>query len=129
MARLEKLREREATLPDEDLPIQYKLQSELENLGLCLSVKESVPPNTYFISDIDEKYGTTVWIYSISSGRTAVIRFRKNDLARKPVAVSQLLRITDGKWSPRYTYKDGTRTPLPGEKEYWVKQYEILQTA
>ena len=127
LQRLEKIRIYENSLEDEELSIREKLQSEAENIGLCLSVDESVNPWVYFVQNVDEKWGTTVKLYSISNGKSGPVKFRKADLAKKPVCANQLIQIIDGNRSPRYTYKNGKRTKIPGEEEYWVKKYNILK--
>lgn len=127
--RLEMFRQMEKELPDGELPIQIRLQSENENIGLCMSTDEKADNRTYFVKGVDEKWGTTVTLYSVSSGKSGTVRFRKDDLKKKPVAQNQMIRILDGNSSPRYTYKGGQRTPIPGEREYWVKSYSILQPA
>lgn len=127
--RLSAVREYEASLPDEELPVYIKLRSEQENIGLCLSTKPDEDKSTYFVRNVDEKYGTTVKLYSIWSGKSGSVRFRKADLLKQPVSEMQVIKIIDGNKTPRYTLKGGKRVPIPGETEYWVKQYRILKPA
>lgn len=127
--RLGILREMEATMMEENLPIRQRLQSEQENVGLCFTVDPNADRKIYFVRTVDAKFGTTVKIYSIYSGKSGNVRFRKQDLLRTPVAANQIIKIIDGNRTPRYTYKDGKRTPIPGETEYWVKKYEIVRSA
>lgn len=128
-ARLDALRELESTLPNQDIPLRDRLQSEQENLGLCLTVEEATPSGVYFVSEVDAKYGTTVKIYSAANGKSGKVRFRKADMAKQPVSDYQMIRILEGNRTPRYVYKDGKRTAIQGETEYWVKRYEILKPA
>ena len=127
--RLTKIREFEDSILDEELPIQEKLISENENIGLCLTVDPEMNKSTYFVRAVDEKWGTTVTLYSISNGKSGNVRFRKADLQKKPVAPNQIIKILDGNSSPRYTYKGGKKAIIPGEKEYWVRAYSILKLA
>ena len=127
--RLDKIREFEDSILDEELPIREKLQSEQENIGICLTTDPEMNKSTYFVRAVDEKWGTTVTLYSISSGKSGNVRFRKADLQRKPIAPNQIIKIIDGNNSPRYTYKGGKRAIIPGEKEYWVKEYTIIKPA
>lgn len=129
VTRLDKLREYEDSLPDEELPIRERLQSEQENIGLCLTTNPEESRNTYFVRAVDEKWGTSATLYSIATGNTGTVRFRKSDIQKIPVAPNQIIKIVDGNRSPRYTYKGGKRTPIPGENEYWVKSYSIMKTA
>ncbi len=125
--RLDSIRNFESSISDEELSIQEKLTSEQENIGLCLSIDPEANPSTYFVRAVDEKWGTTVTLYSISNGRSGNVRFRKDDIRKKPVVPNQIIKILEGNRSPRYTYKGGQRAIIPGEKEYWVKQYSIVK--
>lgn len=124
--RLEALREFEKNTVDVDLPIRTKLQSELDNIGLCLSSDPKVPKNEYFITEVDAKWGTRAKIYAINSGKSGEIRIRKNMMKRDPMKDGSIIQILDGAFSPRYTYKNGERSIIPGEKEYWVKKYKVI---
>ena len=128
-SRLDKLREFENSLQDEELPIRERLQSEQENIGLCLSTQPDASRDTYFVRAVDAKWKTTVTLYSISSGASGNVRFRKADVEKVPVVPNQLIKIIEGNRTPRYVFKGGKRTQIPGEKEYWVKSYSILRTA
>lgn len=127
--RLATVREFEDSILDEDLPLQEKLRSEQENIGLCLTVDPQCSGNTYFVRAVDEKWGTTVTLYSISNGKSGNVRFRKADLQKKPVAPNQVIKILEGNRSPRYTFKGGKKAVIPGENEYWVKAYSIVKPA
>lgn len=127
--RLDRIRKLEDSILDEELPIRVKLQSEQENIGLCLSVDPDANQWMYFVRAVDEKWGTTVTLYSISNGKSGNVRFRKADLQKQPVAPNQIIKILSGNSSPRYTYKGGKKAIIPGEKDYWVKRYSIIKTA
>lgn len=130
MPRLKAIRDYEDYLglfSDEELPMQQRLISEQENIGLCLSTDPEANKSTYFVRDVDEKWGTTVTLYSISNGKSGKVRFKKDDVRKHPVSPGQMVKIIDGNSSPRYTYKGGHRTQIPGEREYWVKSYSILR--
>jgi len=127
--RLNEIRELENSILDEELPIRIRLQSEQENIGLCLSIDPEANQWLYFVRAVDEKWGTTVNLYSISNGKSGNVRFRKADLQKQPVAPNQIIKILSGNSSPRYTYKGGKKAIIPGEKDYWVKRYSIIKTA
>ena len=124
--RLDAVRKFESELQDNDLPIRERLRSEQENVGLCLSLNPNENSNDYFVRAVDEKWGTTITLYNIRDGVSCNVRFRKADLEKLPVVPNQVIKLIEGNSSPRYTYKGGKRTPIPGEKEYWVKRYVIV---
>ena len=127
--RMEELRAFELFEPDVELPLRERLQSEQENIGICLTTVPEANRSTYFVRSVDEKWGTRVVLYSISNGKSGEVRFRKDDIRKKPVAPNQLITIVEGNRSPRYTYKGGKRTPIPGETEYWVRSWDVLRPA
>ena len=127
--RLELCRKFEDDLKDESLPLSQRLTCEHDNIGLCLSSEPDLKQNLYFVREIDTKYGAKAKLYSIRTGKSGNVRIRKDDFAKHPFEPNQILRILDGRSSPRYTYKDGQRTPIPGETEYWVSKYTIVNTA
>ena len=124
--RLQASREYEASLPDEELPIGQRLLSELSNVGLCMSIDKTQPANLYFVRELDTRYGVKANIYSVQRGTTGVVRFRKDDFAKKGFKEGDCFLLTKYTKSPRCTYKGGERTVIPGEYDIWVKEYSVL---
>lgn len=128
-ARLEACRTFESEQNDVPLPVSQRLVCEHDNIGLCLSSAPDLKQSLYFVQEIDTKYGAKAKLYSIRTGKAGSVRIRKDLFTKKPFEPNQIVRILDGRSSPRYTYKDGQRVPIPGETEYWVSKYEIVKTA
>ena len=126
VARLEASRCLEESLSNESLSIQQVLNSELSNIGLCLSVDAKAPSNLYFVKEIDAKYGIKTVLYSIQRGTTGMIRFRKDEFEKKPLNVGDVIKLVKFNKSPRYTYKNGERAILPGAYDIWAKEYTII---
>ena len=126
-ARLQASREYEQSLPDEELEIGQRLQSEIDNVGLCLSVDKTQPNNVYFVRDIDAKYGIKAKFYSVSRGTTGLVRFRKDDFAKKCFDKGDCVQLTDFNKSPKYIYKGGEKTAVPGEYDIWARQYTVFK--
>ena len=124
-SRLESLREYEASLLDDDLPIGLRLQIEHDNVGLCLTVDPSAPTNFYFIENVDEKYSTRAKLYSIQRGTTGIIRISKKLQERNPLQEGFCMFMNEYSMRQRCTYKNGQRIPIPGEKDCWVTKYSI----
>jgi len=124
--RLNGCREFEKSLPDKELDIAQRLESELSNVGLCLSVDKASPDNLYFIREIDAKYGVKAKLYSVQRGTTGTMRFRKDDFAKYAFKESDCISLLQYNKSPRYTYKGGEKTVVPGEYDIWAKQYKVL---
>ena len=126
-ARLDKCREYELSLPDEELDIGQRLSSEFYNVGLCLSSDTTKSNNLYFVQEVDTKYGVKCRLYSVQRGTTGIVRVRKNDYNKHIFNEGDCLKLIKFNTSPRYTYKGGTRTELPGEKDIWAEQYEVVK--
>lgn len=126
-ARLATCREYEKSLGPESLPITQRLNSEFFNVGLCLSTDPKAPSNLYFIKTIDAKYGVKADLYSVQRGTSGVVRFKKDDFAVTPFEEGDCLEMLKFNKSPRYIYKDGTRTPIPGEFDIWARSYRIIK--
>lgn len=128
--RLEKLREYEQTLQDFEMPIVERLTAENDNIGLCFSTYMKAPSSMYFVQDVDDKFGIRIKLYSVQRGTTGTVRFSKDAFAKQPFGIDSCIRLLDGEKRPRFTFRNGKRIEIPGEKEYWVKKYEVYkQTA
>ena len=126
-ARLEKCREYEMSLPDEELDVGQKLLSEFSNVGLCLSIDKAKPNNLYFVQEVDTKYGVKCKLYSVQRGTTGLVRVRKNDYAKHSFEVGDCIVLTGYNKSPRYAYSDGARKVLPGQTDIWAETYEVVK--
>ena len=126
-ARLKLCREYEKSLPDDELDIKQILRSEFSNVGLCFSVDKTQPNTLYFVQDVDDKYGVKVKLYSVQRGTLGIVRFRKNEYAKQPFQKGDCINLISFNKSPRYTYQNGERKALPGEKDIWAEQYEVVK--
>ena len=125
-ARLKACEVYEDSLLDTILPIHVRLQSEMENIGLCLSVDNKAESNSYFVKAVDDKYGVKADLYSIQRGTSGIIRFRKDKFAKHSFEAGDCLRSVKFDKSPRYSFKNGKRTPLPGF-DYWATEYTVIK--
>ena len=116
-----------ASLPPSRLPLPRRLQAELSNIGLCLSPEPDAPKNLYFVKDIDDKYGVKATLYSACRGTSGIVRFKKDDVAKRPFEKGDCVELVEFNKSPRFTYRDGQRTVIPGEKDIWAKKYNVLK--
>ena len=124
--RLEACRKFESEQEDVPLPICQRLICEHDNIGLCLTSMPELKQSLYFVREVDTRYGAKAKLYSIRTGKTGEIRVRKDDFAKHPFEQNQIIRIIEGRESPKFSYKDGQRIPIPGEKEYWMSKYTIM---
>lgn len=121
--RLDKIREFEASLPDESLPISLRLKEEYDNIGLCLSVDPLAPSNYYFVQEVDDKYSIRIKLYGARIGNSGVVRISKKQQESNPLQPG-LCIVGEFEKRDKFTYKGGKRTQIPG-KEVWLKEYVI----
>ena len=123
--RLESCREFENSLDNTELPAGLRLRYEINNIGLCLSVDQSAPANSYFVISIDDKYTTKLNLYNINRGTTGLVKVAKKDY--KAVAEGSCIRINNFRKGPKYTYSKGKKEVVPGETEIWLTDYKVMQ--
>ena len=127
-ARLEIQRGLESSLEDNELDIMSRLKYEWENTGRCRSC-ERTAGNRYFVTEIDDKYKIIVTLYNIARGTpTPPLRIKKTTYQRFPVHEGDCLHLTGEsvERKARYSYKDGTRTIIPGAFDYWLEKYVLV---
>lgn len=123
--RMEICRQYEASLEDSDLPAGSRLRYEMDNIGLCLSVKTDAPSNAYFVTGIDDRYSIKMNLYNIKRGTSGMVKVAKKDY--KTVAEGSCIIMDNFRKSPRYTYNKGQKTIVPGEFDIWMTKYKVMQ--
>ena len=121
--RLEACRAYEASLDNSDLGIGLRLRAELDNVGLCISSDPNAR-TMYFVEEIDDKYSIKVKLYNVNRGTTGMVKIAKKDY--RAMGVGSCLIIQDYNTRPRMSFKNGVKTVLPGEKDFWVTKYKVL---
>ena len=124
--RLEALRQLEASLPDEELPIDQIVKAEHDLVGLCLSSDGDAESNLYFVEELDDKYRVVMKLYSLRRGTSGQMRISKSNYASCPVRCGQIIALHAWKSSPKYAYRNGKRVVVEGEQELWAKHYEVV---
>lgn len=123
--RLEYVRKYEESLNDEELPAGVRLRNEFENIGLCLTADPTAPNTMYFVQNVDDKYGIKVKLYNVRRGTIGEIRIARKDF--HTMAQGSCIQILKFRESLKYTYRNGQKVVIPGEKEYWVSEYKVLK--
>lgn len=126
-SRLDSCRRFEESLSNDELDIGQRLRSEFSNVGLCLTADKSQSNSLYFVQEVDTKYGIKCKLYSVQRGTTGIVRVRKGDFAKHEFAEGDCVKLKKFSASPRYTYQGGERKELPGEKDIWAEQYEVVK--
>ena len=122
--RLEGLRNFEKEQENKELPVDIRLRNEFENIGLCLSLAPNIKQPVYFVQSVDDKYSIRVKVYNIRKGNITELRIAKKDY--EPISAGSCIRVDKYRESKKYTYRNGQKTIVPGEKEFWVSEYKIM---
>ena len=111
-------------IPDNDIPLQTRLQSELEYLGY-ISYTDPSRPNTAVVMDVNCKYTPKLTLYRLDTGTTTVAKIKKRSYEENPLPVGAIINFQletkpawkkdeNGNWQ-----QDFNRT------DTWVSHYSI----
>jgi hypothetical protein len=104
-------------IPDKDIPLQTRLQAELEFLGY-VSYCDPSHPNTAVVMDINTKYSTIkVQLYCIGTGQLVTMKLKKKLYETSPIAVGMVIdyrcekkpgwkKLDNGEWQMDYSKED-----------------------
>lgn len=112
-------------IPNQDIPLQTKLQTEREVLGY-ISYTDPSRPNTAVIMDLNTKYSTfRAQLYRLYDGQTITVKVKKKTYEQMPIAVGMVINFRtekqpawkmdeNGKWQKDYSRED-----------LWLSSYTI----
>lgn len=112
-------------IPNQDIPLQTKLQTEHETLGY-ISYTDPSRPNTAVIMDFNTKYSTfRAQLYRLYDGQTITVKIKKKTYEQMPIAVGMVINYRtekqpawkmdeNGKWQKDYSREDT-----------WLSSYSI----
>lgn len=124
--RLETLRNYERQLVVDPCTIEDIVRYEQEYMGICVSTSPDAEDNEFLISEVDDKYGVKVMLYSIKRGTRGKLKVRKDLYEKQKPEEGQIILTKDCKKLPRRSYKNGVSTVIPGEFEWWLRAYDVL---
>lgn len=124
--RLPILREYEMSCVDNDIDWREKISFETQKLGKPFHV---LPDKRmcYSVISVDDKYTVQIKLYSVSTGKTGMMRMKKTDYKRKPkLNTGDIIVLTDWAWRQAYQFVNGQSVPIKDKKEPWIKAYELV---
>ena len=109
---------------DKDIPLQTRLQAELEYLGY-ISYADPSRPNTAVVMNVDCKYTPKLTLYRLDTGTTMVCKLKKKSYESNPLPTGAIIKF--------YTeVKPGWKKDENGEwqqdfsrNDVWVTNYSI----
>ena len=118
------LREFADMIPDGEIPLRTRLESEAEYLGY-LSFTNPKFQNTGFVLDVNTKYSPKITVYHLDTGSTVVYKLQKAAYQKNPFDKGNIIRfyseerqkskLVDGRWEKL------------AETEPWLKNYIVVQ--
>ena len=117
------LREFASLIPDGEIPLRTRLESEAEFLGY-ISYTNSKLKNTGFVLDVNTKYSPKIAIYHLDTGVTITYKLSKTSYQNNPFDKGNIIKFySENKQKSKLV--DGHWEKL-SETEPWVKNYIIV---
>ena len=111
-------------IPDVDIPLQTRLQAELEFLGY-VSYCDPSRPNTAVVMDINTKYTPKLQLYRLDTGTTVTVKLKKKSYESNPLPIGAIINFqleTKPAWKKDENggwVQDYSRT------DTWISSYSI----
>ena len=110
-------------IPDVDIPLSTRLQSELEFLGY-ISYCDPSRTNTAIVMDINTKYTPKLTIYRLDTGTTMVTKLKKKSYEQNPLPVGAVISFyTETK--PGWKKVEDKWEVDPTRTDIWLTSYTI----
>ena len=116
------LHELSAQTPDEDIPLNERLQAELEYLGY-ISYTNPELTNTGLVLNVDTKYSPKISMYLLDKGETVTYKLQKPAYQKNPFDKGQILRFYAEERNKSKKTENGWEK-LP-DKEWWIASYMV----
>lgn len=109
---------------DKDIPLQTRLQAELEYLGY-ISYSDPSRPNTAVVMNVDCKYTPKLTLYRLDTGSTMVAKLKKKSYENNPLPQGSIIKFytetkpgwkkdENGQWQQDFSRND-----------IWLTSYSI----
>lgn len=111
-----------ARVQDEDIPLNERLQAELEYLGY-ISYTDPTLTNTGLVLDVDSRYSPKISLYLLDKGETVTYKLQKSAYQKNPFDKGTILRFyTEERNKSRKTENGWEKLP---DKETWLTNYIV----
>ena len=111
-------------VPDKDIPLQTRLQAELEYLGY-VSYSDPSKPNTAVVMNVDCKYTPKLTLYRLDTGNTMTAKLKKKSYESNPLptgAIIQFYTETRPAWKKD---ENGGWVQDFSRNDIWITNYNI----
>jgi hypothetical protein len=111
-------------IADVDIPLQTRLQSELEFLGY-ISYADPSRPNTAVVMDVNCKYTPKLQLYRLDNGTTVTAKLKKKSYEQNPLPVGAIINFqleTKPAWKKD---ENGGWVQDYSRSDTWISHYTI----
>jgi DNA polymerase-3 subunit alpha len=120
------LKEYEASLPNESLPIHAQINADREILGY-IQATYNVSERYVYVMDINTKFAPRIEIYCLASGKTASVKMYNRDYNRTPFCIGDVLYCEHfKKENAKKFVSEGVYEDIEGQYVYWLDQFKII---
>ena len=119
------IREFTKMIPDSEIPLRTRLESEAEYLGYVSYINPKLQ-NIGFVLNVDTKYSPKITLYRLDTGVTETYKLSKVAYQKAPFDNGQIIKFYSEERN-KSRKVDGEWIKLP-EKESWITNYIIKQT-
>ena len=119
------LRELTKMIPDGEIPLRTRLESEAEYLGY-ISYTDDRFKNTGFVLNVDTKYSPKISVYRLDTGMTIMYKLSKPAYQKNPFDKGHIIKFYSED-RPKSRKIDGEWVKLD-EVEPWITNYIIKMT-
>ena len=120
------LREFAAMIPNSEIPLRTRLESEAEFLGYISYVNPKLQ-NIGFVLNLDTRYSPKASIYMLSTGETITVKISKQAYQKQPFDVGSILKFyTEDR--PRSIRINDEWQKDYGQMEKWITSYIVKHT-
>ena len=99
-------------IPNKDIPLQSRLQAEVEFLGY-ISYSDPSRPNTAAVMKIDTKYTPKLTLYRLDTGTTMVCKLKKKSYEQNPLPTGAIIKF----------YTETKPAWKKDENDQWVQDF------
>ena len=111
-------------VPDKDIPLQTRLQAELEFLGY-VSYSDPTRPNTAVVMNVDCKYTPKLTLYRLDTGNTMTAKLKKKSYESNPLPTGAIIKFyteTKPAWKKD---ENGGWVQDFSRNDIWITNYNI----
>ena len=127
LIRLDKLRQMEAEMTDEEMTVEAKMAFEVEHYGTPLTTYPYLR-GLYTILEVDETYSPKLRMYNVATGTVGLMKVKKPTYNAQPLAPGDVIEMKDWVQKPKRQYSDGITKIIPGQYELWINSYHRLSS-